>query len=185
MPDEQDAKALLAEHLFTRPKARPVMEDLIASELGDKAADAIPGYRARKAVEAELAELRKLRDEVKADRESDKLRREVDAEWQRVVAAGLVSDEDRAEVEKIMAERKTANYEDAAERLAAQRRAAIAAPRSESGRIQVPGVNGAGGDWFKSVNGSPSIGDNAAAWANAAAHQVVQDIQRGHLAKHL
>jgi len=66
MPDEQDAKALLAEHLFTRPKARPVMEDLIASELGDKAADAIPGYRARKAVEAELAELRKLRDEVKA-----------------------------------------------------------------------------------------------------------------------
>src|SRR5437879_3701155 len=104
MADEQDARVLLAEALFSDPKSRPVMEDLIAEKF-PKAAPTIPGFQARKAVEAELAELRKLRDEVKSDRESEKLRREIDAEWARVVAAGLVSDEDREEVEKIMAER--------------------------------------------------------------------------------
>ena len=184
MADEQDARVLLAEALFSDPKSRPVMEDLIAEKF-PKAAPTIPGFQARKAVEAELAELRKLRDEVKSDRESEKLRREIDAEWARVVAAGLVSDEDRAEVEKIMAERKTANYEDAAERLASQRRAAIAAPRSDSRFMQVPGVNGAGGDWFKGHNGSPSIGENPEAWARSAAEDVVRDIQRGQLSKHL
>ena len=178
MADEQDARVLLAEALFSDPKSRPVMEDLIAEKF-PKAAPTIPGFQARKAVEAELAELRKLRDELKSERDTDKMRREVDAEWQRVVAAGLVSDEDRAEVEKIMAERKTANYEDAAERLAAQRRAAIAPPRSDARTMQVPGVKGAGGDWFK------GIVENPEGWARDAAEQVVADIQRGQLSKHL
>jgi len=178
MADEQDARVLLAEALFSDPKARPVMEDLIAEKF-PKAAPTIPGFQARKAVEAELAELRKLRDELKSERDTDKMRREVDAEWQRVVAAGLVSDEDRAEVEKIMAERKTANYEDAAERLAAQRRAAIAPPRSDARTMQVPGVKGAGGEWFK------GIVENPEEWGRQAAEQVVADIQRGQLSKHL
>lgn len=179
MADEQDAKALLAEHLFTRPKARPVMEDLIAQELGDKAADAIPGYRARKEVDKRLAELDAKIAAFDQREAAATARREFDAEWSRVVSAGLVSDEDRAEVEKIMAERKTANYEDAAERLAAQRRAAIAPPRSDARTMQVPGVKGAGGDWFKGIIENPEE------WGRNAAEQVIEDIKRGHLSKHL
>src|SRR2546428_9304187 len=110
MADEQDARVLLAEALFSDPKARPVMEDLIAEKF-PKAAPTIPGFQARKAVEAELAELRKLRDELKSERDTDKMRREVDAEWSRVVAAGPVTDEDRTEVAQIKAEPKTATRE--------------------------------------------------------------------------
>src|SRR6266850_6152167 len=185
MADEQDARVLLAEALFSDPKARPVMEDLIAEKF-PKAAPTIPGFQLRKDVEKQLAELRKLTDDLKSQGESDRMRREVDAEWQRVVSAGLVSDEDRAEVEKIMAERKTANYEDAAERLAAQRRTAIAAPRSDSRTMQVPGRNGAGGEWYtgKLWNGA-NIMDNPEEWGRSAADHVVEDIRRGHLSKHL
>ena len=88
MADDQDARVLLAEALFSDPKARPVMEDLIAEKF-PKAAPTIPGFQARKAVEAELAELRKLRDELKSERDTDKIyyapwpHTTSDAEWMR------------------------------------------------------------------------------------------------------
>jgi len=178
MADEQDARVLLAEALFSDPKARPVMEDLIAEKF-PKAAPTIPGFQARKAVEAELAELRKLRDDLKSDREAEKTRREIDAEWAKAAQVYSLADEDRKEVEEWMGKNATANYLIAARDITEARRAAIAPPRSDARTMQVPGVKGAGGDWFK------GIVENPEEWGRNAAEQVVQDIQRGQLSKHL
>lgn len=179
MADEQDAKTLLAEALFSDPQTRPYLEDAIVKKWGDKGAAQIPGYNARKELEKEIAETRKLREKWEAEETERRARKEAEEEWAAARIRFDLTDADKPDVEKIMAERKTANYEDAAEKLALARRAAIAPPRSDARTMQVPGVKGAGGDWFKGIVEDPET------WARQAADQVLADFAAGKGAKHL
>lgn len=176
MADEQDARVVLAEALFNDPETRPQMEEMIAKKY-PKAAPTIPGYNTRKEVEKTLAELRKEIEDAKREREAARIKQESDAEWAEVVTAGLVSDEDRTAVEEIMTKRRTANYEDAARHLRDSRK--VAAPRSDSRGMQIPGVKGAGGEWFK------GIVENPEGWARQAAETIMDDFANGKGNRHL
>jgi hypothetical protein len=123
----------------------------------DRAAETVyPGVHARvtakKTVDQGIAEIKKEREAFQQDIAKERASRNRDAALERIQNDPTlrIKPEEVPEVEKIMGERYIGTYEDAA--LVYRTRNQVAAPRSTSYSMEVPGLGGAGGDetsWLK------------------------------------
>lgn len=173
--DEQDAKVLLAEKLFSDPDARPVMQELIAKKF-PAAVTAMPDYVARQTVRDELAKDREEREKERKEREAYRLEKARDAERRKVIEAGLVGEAEIEAVEKLMTDELIGSYEVAA-REHRRRTMPVASPRSDARSMRVPGVNGAGGDDYK------GLVENPEQWARDMTERIMDDFAAGKGAK--
>jgi len=175
MADEQDAKVLLAEKLFSDPESRAVMQELIAKKFPTATA-AMPDYLARKTVEAELSKDREDRAKERAEREEYRREKARDTERKKILTMGLASDEEIPAIEKLMDDELIGSHEVAAREFR-RRNMPVAAPRSDSRSMRVPGVKGAGGDEFK------GIVEDTEQWARDRAEEIMNDFAAGKGAK--
>lgn len=167
----QDARALLAEALWSDPETRPELERIIKKKFPHAP---IPTFEARQEGERVLTEVRKERDEFKretaAERERTALaaaRREIMEDPELHIQAG-----EMAAIEKLMQDEYIGTHKAAARLYRAQQQ--IAAPRAESGGpMQVPGIRGAGGNEFKGIIENPDQ------WARDKAQEVMTEFRRG------
>ena len=173
MPPEQDqdARALLAEALWSDPETRPELEKIIKKKFPHAP---IPTFEARQEGERVMTEVRKEREEWRKETAAERARgelvtarREIMEDPDLHIQAGEV-----AAVEKLMQDELIGTHKAAARLYRAQQQ--IAAPRPEpGGSLQVPGVRGAGGNEFKGIVENPDQ------WARDKAHEVLAEFRRG------
>lgn len=175
-----DARALLAESLWTHPDAevRDGFKSLIA-----KAHPNAKGQMPDVVVREEGAKMLARGEKLIADFEARQAKRDIESErtsWQSRLLKGFkgpdgatlkVAPEDIPEIEKVMVEHSTASPEMAAGYYLAQKR--VAAPSSApSYGIRIPGQEGTG-DHFKGLMANPD------AWAREEANKMWGEFKAG------
>lgn len=115
-----------------------------------------PGTQARisaqRVKDQTIAEVRKEREEWRAEQEKEKAARQRERAIAEIQAdpALRIRDDEIPALEKVMAERFIGTYKDAARLLRMESQ--VAAPRRSSASMDIPGLHGAGGsefDWLK------------------------------------
>ena len=185
-PEQQqqrvEAERRLANLLWNDPETGPEMRKLVEKV----APGSLPMAEMRQAAEREraktLEEVRKEREEWKREREAEMQSRSREAAHQKLKSQGY-SDGDIERIEKLMIERLTADYEVAANYYKTQNQ--VGTPRSSSLVTELPGIQGAGGDYFvKAAGGGPGIGEGEGRsvgrqWALKRAYKDLEDLKAG------
>ena len=171
---ERDAKGTLAEYLFNDPEIGPIMRDKIAKDF-PKTKASMPDVIVREQTGAVLTEIKQERAEYRAERDRDRNERA----WAASVAEVKddpdlhVTDAEIPILVKKMSDETIGTLRGAARLYRAEQQ--IAAPRSTAafGPLEVPGVNGAGGDDYKDIVQNPEL------WGRRMAHKVLGEFGRG------
>lgn len=165
-----EAQRQLAAKLFEDPDARRDMEKHTA-RLYPKAH--IPQVELREEANKVREEIKKEREEWDKQRAAEKWERERNAAWQALKDDPdlHVTDAEIPEIEKLMQEELIGNHRTAAKYYRAQQQ--VAAPSGVSLGMSVPGVKGAGGDYFKGIVDDPD------AWARGKSEEILNDFARG------
>lgn len=177
MADETiDPQTLLAKSLFESkdPDVRAAMEEAIAKAHPQAR---IPSRELRLQAQAELEAIRKERQEFQKELADQRSKAMLEAERAKIREQHGLTDADLPHVEKIMTEELVGTHSAAAELYRQRNRAAqdVAAPRSIFSTMEVPGSRGNHPDYFKGLNGGPSIIADRDAWARQMADQIAQD----------
>ena len=171
-PEEQlDAQRRLTEVLWSDPEIRrDFLEPAIAKKI-PSAREQMPSLVVREETAKMRAEIAEERAALAAERQAERDRRAREA-WE----TDLMNDptlrirrDEIPEVEKLMVENVIGEPRAAARLLRASQQVA---PARGSARLQVPGLNGAGGDDYKTLISDP---DN---WARNMAEKVLSEF--GH-----
>ena len=179
MPDkpptdtERDAKAALAEYLFNDPEIGPVMRDKIAKDF-PKVKAQMPDVLIREQTGAVLKEVQKEREEFAAERAKDREQRAYQAAIDEIMEDPdlHITKDEIPIIEKKMKDEVIGTHRAAARLYRAEQQ--IAAPRSDvTGPLEVPGLNGAGGDEFKDIVQNPEL------WGRKMATRVLNDFRGG------
>ena len=175
-----DAEVRLMRMLHEDEEAGPILRGLV-----EKVA---PGAQQRAVIKETVssvaqarAELEAERVKVRQERDAERAQAEREREHDKLRAQGF-TDADIPEIEKSMRERYIGNYPDAAALYRQSRQ--VAAPRTVSLSTEVPGVGGAGGDWFKGIVESAKAGGGVAQeWRRRKTEEIMTDFAngRGHL----
>lgn len=174
IPPAPDARTRLAETLWNDPQTRPLMERAMVEKFGDKARDAIPMYREREGIAAELAALRQEREQEKAERIKEQSTQALERERRKIIEDPelRVRPEEIPAIEKLMNDRLIGDHRTAAEFHRASQQ--VAAPRGGvSFAAEIPGLNGAGGDDFKDIIADPD------GWARRRTVEIMNDFSAG------
>ena len=179
-----DPRAALAERIFNDPKHGPRFKEIIKDAFP---AAQIPDVDAKRAVQPEIDALRKevvtLRDERTKEQQTRSLRE---------AREGIMNDpalrigaEELPHVEKLMTDELVGNHRTAAELWRGRQRTAAPGPVYDFTGMQMPGVNGAGGDRFAAdtKTGRPGILHDRRGWTrheiNAALNESAQQSAQG------
>jgi hypothetical protein len=173
------ARVRLAETLWNDPETRPLVEQAIAKKFPGQKHN-IPGYQEREEMTKLRAEMAEEREAIRREREAERRDAAFNASRRTIVDDPTlrIREEELPHVEKIMSEESVLNHRAAAEIYRAREAAAAPARRGGyMGGMQVPGENGAGGDYFKGIIANPE------AWAREKAGEIINDFAsgRGHL----
>lgn len=171
VPDEVlEAQRQLAAKLFEDPDARKDLERH-TKRLFPKAS--IPQVELREEADKVREEIKKEREEWDKERSRDKWERERTQAWEALKKDPElhVTDEEIPEIEKLMQDELIGNHRTAARYYRAQQQ--VAAPSGVSLGMSVPGVKGAGGDYFKGIVDDPD------AWARGKSEEILNDFARG------
>ena len=171
---ERDAKGALAEYLFNDPEIGPVMRDKIAKDF-PKVKASMPDVLVREQTGAVLTEIKKEREDYRAERERDRNERA----WQAAIDEIKkdpdlhITDEELPILEKKMKDEMIGTLRGAARLYRAEQQ--LGAQRSDvyGGPLEVPGLNGAGGDDYKDIVQNPEL------WGRKMATRVLNDFRGG------
>lgn len=176
MDETVDPQTLLAKSLFESkdPDVRAAMEEAIAKAHPQAR---IPSRELRLQAQAELEAIRKERTEFQKELADQKQRSLLESERAKIRETHGLGDADIPEVEKIMTEEFVGSHKAAAELYQQRRRSAqeVAAPRSIYSTMDVPGTRAGHADYFKGINGGPSIIVDRDKWSRDVADQIAQD----------
>jgi hypothetical protein len=167
--DEVDARVRLSEALWNDPETRGLMEEAVAKKFPDHATNLLPRHAARAAakelVEPALEEARKLNEDTRTRQATIEMREARERARREIMADPVlrIREDEIAAVEAIM--------ENPDEPVGSHRRAAqiyrseqAVASRTDGNygysKMEIPGVNSAGGDDFKWL--APGVGNPAA-----------------------
>jgi hypothetical protein len=169
---ERDAKAALAEYLFNDPEIGPVMRDKIAKDF-PKVKTQMPDVLIREQTGAVLAEVRKEREDFAAERQKDREQRAYQAAIDEIMSDPdlHITKDEIPIIEKKMKDEVIGTHRAAARLYRAEQQ--IAAPRSDvsQGPMEVPGLNGAGGDDYKDIVQNPEL------WGRKMATRILNDFR--------
>jgi len=176
MPDDIDPQTLLAKSLFESkdPDVRAAMEEAIAKAHPQAR---IPSRELRIQAQAELQAIKQERGEFQKEMDAQRQRSLLEAERSKIRESYGISDTEIPEVEKLMTEEYIGSHNAAAElyRQRKQKAQEVAAPRSIYSTMDVPGTRAGHADYFKGVNGGPSIITDRDKWSRDVADQIAQD----------
>jgi len=179
--DDRDVRAAhgIMRGLADDPKLGPQLERLIAEKY-PTAKVHLPRVAAEEAVGPVITEIRRELGELRKERTDG-----ANASWlagqRRALREGFtapdgtrirLTDADITKVEAMMLDQAIGRHTDAAFLYHTQQK--VAAPRGSSyAGIQVPGRNGAGGDFFKGLMADPDE------WGRRRAHEIWDDLKAG------
>lgn len=177
---QHEAELRLSRALWTDPETAPEMQKLVEKVAPGSIARAETQETVRNTVSPLLDEVRKERAAFAKELETEKEQRARQSAIQAVIAKGLASEDEIPEIEKLMREKYVADYEVAATYFRTTRD--VAEPRAASVGMQIPGLLGAGGDFFSPKDG-PKLGSRDAnerdLWARNRAMKDLADLRAG------
>lgn len=167
-----DEKTRLSETLWNDPETRPYLEAAVAKKF-PQATHAMPGYEARQIGAATVAAVKKIVDTDKAERQSEKAQQVLARERQSIMDDPelRIREDEIPAVEQLMETELIGTHRGAARLHRAQ--TTVATPRSETSAMEIPGLQGAGGDDFKGIIENPDK------WARDKSHQILNDFRAG------
>lgn len=174
MPETQDldAKTRLAETLWNDKETRPYLEAAVAKKFPD-AVHSMPGYEARQIGVQTVGAVKQMLDADRAERVADKAKEALARERQSIMDDPelRIREDEIPAVEKLMETELIGTHRGAARLHRAQ--TTVATPRSETSAMEIPGLQGAGGDDFKGIIENPDK------WARDKSHQILNDFRAG------
>lgn len=182
-PTEQDAKVVLTESLWNDPELRPELEQMVVKKY-PKAADAIPGYVARRETSRIVEQAEAINAKTEA-RILEQEQREALREKRKEIMEDPVlqiREEEIPEVERLMVDETLGpiGSHKAAAQLLRHQQAQVASNKSGSwSSMQVPGVGGAGGSeyaWLAPGVGNPARLDQV---TRDRTHEILNDFAGG------
>lgn len=170
---EKDAKAALAEFLFNDEETGPLIRDMVAKKF-PKVKGQMPDVVVREEMRAARSELDKDRADYRAERDREREERAYQAAIKEIMEDDelRITKDEIPIIEKKMKEEVIGTHRAAARLYRMEQQ--LGAPRgAASAYLEIPGLNGAGGDDYKDIVQNPE------AWGRKMAHHVISDFRAG------
>jgi hypothetical protein len=187
---ELDARVRLTEELWNDPETRPLIEQAVVKKY-PKAVQHVPGVAIRQESEKVLAEATKIKEDTLAIKLEMERKDALERARREIMDDPLlqIREDEIAAVESLMTDEKEGligSHKRAAQLYRAQQ--AVASSQTAGGvysTMQIPGVEGAGGDDYKWL--APGVGKSQVLdqVTRKRAEEIINDFRAGRVAKWL